>query len=265
MGEPGLFFRHVSRNGFLLSALVVAAVAAPAAASVLPGAAPARPPVAGVRVIACERGAGSAVRRVEFRGAMRRVSRSTRMGMRFTLLGRVGDGRFEKLPAPGLGVWHRSRSGVRRFAHRQEVLGLTEGFAYRTVVHFRWYGPKGEIVRRARRRSASCRQPGLLPNLRVARIGARPLRRQPGVWRYELLLANRGRASAPTVTASLAVDGAVVDTAAVGGLAPDEIRLVSLNGPACAESVTGRVDPDAAVPESSETDNGRTIRCPPQG
>jgi hypothetical protein len=96
---------------------------------------------------------------------MRRVPRSETMGMRFELQERVAHRDFERVRAPGLSVWRKSMSGVKRFVHRQEVLALAEGSEYRARVRFRWYDADGNAVKQAVRRSASCRQEGDLPNL----------------------------------------------------------------------------------------------------
>lgn len=128
-------------------------------------------PVAFVRVVECSRGPEALDRHATFRASMRRVPHTEHMSMRFALQERVGDGRFRPVNAPGLGTWRSSHPAVRRFSYRQRVLELAEGSTYRAVVSFRWYDADGGLIRRARRRSKPCRQPGLLSNLRLLRIG----------------------------------------------------------------------------------------------
>ena len=237
------------------------AVALPGGASALPAAQDDKS-VAGVRVTECVRGATVEARRAGFRGAMRRVGDSERMWMRFTLEERVGDGEFAQVRPPGLEVWRKSRPGVQRFAYRQEVRALAEGSTYRVRVQFRWYDRRGRLVRRAARRSRNCRQPGTLANLRAGRIVAVPLKGSPNITRYAVQVANRGRAPAPDVEVSLAVDGGAVDIAPVGLLVPGEVRRVFVNGPACTTAIEARVDPRDLVRESSEDDNTRNVPCP---
>ena len=219
-------------------------------------------PVAGVTVTECEKGPEARDRLVEFRGAMRQVPRSETMAMRFGLQERLGDRDFKKVRAPGLSVWRKSRSGVKRFVHRQEVLALAEGAEYRARVRFRWYDADGNVVKRAVRRSASCRQGGDLPNLVTESIGAGPLVGPSGAQQYRVWVVNRGSAAAPGAEVSLAVDGAAVDTILVGSLEPGEARQVPANGPTCRDSARAAVDPADTVTESSESDNVLSSRCP---
>lgn len=221
--------------------------------------------VALVRVAECARGPAALDRHATFRAVMRRVAHAERMWMRFTLKERVGDGPFRTVKAPGLGTWHKSRPAVRRFSHRQRVLELAEGSAYRVVVSFRWYDDDGELIRRARRRSKPCAQPGLLPNLRIARIGdGLPLAGDPRSFTHTVRVVNPGRATASRFGVSLAVDGGIADTQTVDALAPGEGRQLSFVGPPCVASVTARADPDDAVREASEKDNVLTTPCPPR-
>ncbi len=236
----------------------VAALAAPVALAD-PGS---KAPLARVSVAECSRGPQALDRSAQFRGVMRQVAGTDTMWMRFALQERQGGGIFEMVRAPGLNVWRKSMSGVKRFVHTQEVLALAEGSEYRARVRFRWYGPGGELVREAARRSGTCSQAGELANLRVAKIGAHPTPASPGVFTYAVQVINRGGATAPGANVGLAVDGAGVDTVTVGSLEPDEERVALLNGPACIDSVRAEVDPAGTVTESSESDNVLSSRCP---
>jgi hypothetical protein len=210
--------------------IALAAVAVPAALAA-PGAA--GPPVASVSVSECSKGLQAADRFVEFRGAMRQVTGSETMWMRFGLRERLGDRPAAPVRVPGLGVWRKSRPGVPRFVHRQQVLELAEGSEYRARVHFRWYDADGNVVEKAVRRSATCRQGGDLPNLVVKRIRAQPVAGSPGLERYE-----------------------------VGSLEPGQGRKVFVNGPTCGRAVRAEADPEDALIESSESDNRLRSRCP---
>jgi CARDB len=236
----------------LALALTAAAPAAPAVK---------RKPLATAKVVQCAKGLTPAARYAVFRGGARRVRGTKRMWIKFKLQERVGDGRFRAIAAPGLGVWRKSRSGVRRFAVYQRVLSLGEGASYRVVVQFRWYDADGELIRRARRVSPVCRQPGALPNLRVTRVGGRLV---AGTVRYAVDVLNRGRAASSPTTVAFSVDGDVVDTPAIGALAPGETRRVFVNGPPCTGSVKAVVDPGDLVAEGNERDNTRTATCPTQ-
>ena len=241
--------RHLALLTLAL-ALTAAAPAAPAAK---------RKPLATAKVAECSKGITSAERLAVFRAAARRVAGTDRMWIKFKLQERAGGERFRAVAAPGLGVWRKSRSGVRRFAIRQRVLALGEGATYRAAVHFRWYDADGKLLRGARRLSPVCRQAGSLPNLRVTGVSGRLL---SGTFRYGVDVVNRGRAGSAPTTLAFSVDGDVVDTPAVGALAAGEARRVFVNGPACSESVTTEVDPGDVVAEANELDNSRKAACP---
>ncbi len=243
-----------------LAALVAATAVAVPAALAVPGSAKA--PVAGVRVSECSTGPEANDRFVEFRGAMQQTAGSETMWMRFGLQERLGDRAFARTRVPGLGMWRKSRPGVLRFVHRQQVLALAEGSEYRARVHFRWYDADGELVKETVRRSPSCRQQGNLPNLVVNQIRANPAAGPPGVDRYEVRVVNRGRAAVDGAELALAVDAAALDTVAVGALEPGEGRQVSVNGPACKKWARAEADPADTVGESSESDNVLRSPCP---
>ena len=232
-------------------AAVAAAMAVPAAGEVATLAAP----PATVKLLDCSRDARSAT----FHGRMKRVEGSERMWMRFTLLERRGA-RFEALEAPGLGRWHKSKPSVRAFGYRQTVRGLQPGASYRMQVNYRWYSADGQLLTRARRRSAACRQFERLPNLTASVVGAAKAKVE-GVLRYAVQVKNTGVADAGGVAVRLAVDGAVVDTVTLVSLAAGEARLVRFLGPRCTASVSAAVDPDGVLVESSEADNVHLVAC----
>jgi hypothetical protein len=217
-----------------------------------------RKPLTAAKVVECSTGPTAAERFAVFRGAVRRVPGTERMWIKFSLQERAG-GPFRRVVAPGLAIWRKSRPGVRRFAVRQRVLALGEGAAYRVGVSFRWYDENGELLRRARRLSSVCRQGGVLPNLRVARVTGR---RTGATVSYGVDVVNRGRAPSTATALALSVDGATVDSPPVEPLAPGETRRVFVNGPLCTASVTATVDPADVVREGNERDNTRTTPCP---
>ena len=258
--------RRVTGNTAALgitAALIGALAAVPGAFALRAAGDAAVRPLALVRVAECSRGPAAIDRHATFRATMRRVAGAERMSMRIALQERVGDGAFRTVKAPGLGTWRSSLPGVRRFSHRQRVLALAEGSSYRAMVGFRWYDPDGELVRRARRRSRPCGQPGVLANLAVLRIGGGlPPATAPRAYAYTVRVVNRGRASAHRFGVRLAVDGGIVDTQSVAPLAPAEARELSFTGPACERSLTARADPEDVVREASERDNVLAAPCP---
>ena len=128
-----------------------------------------------------------------------------------------------------MGVWRKSRPSVRGFVHRQRVVELAQGSAYRVLVHYRWYDEDRRLIRRAKRRSAVCRQPGPLPNLRVRGVTATPIDAQTA--RYAVQIANRGSAPAAGFGVRLWVDGSILNTRVVGVLGRQAHAQGLLHGP----------------------------------
>jgi hypothetical protein len=230
-----------------LAILTVLAVAAPATAD---AAVP-----ASVKLVDCSLEDSSAA----FYGRMRQVDGSQRMSMRFTLLEKRLD-HYEVLKAPGLSQWHRSKPGVGAYGFRQTVRGLQQGGIYRARVSFRWYSREGELVERTRRTSGPCRQFEAVPNLTTKLVGAEPTK-VSGVTRYVVRVSNEGVAPAADVEVRLSVDEAVVDTVKIAALAPGDERELAVRGPHCTGSAASLADPEGVIVESSESDNGDTVRC----
>jgi hypothetical protein len=182
------------------------------------------------------------------------------MWLRFTMLERTGSEGFKPVRVPGLGVWQKSKPAVGAFSYRQQVLGLAENAVYRARVDFRWYAKSGEMIQHARRRSPSCKQFVLLPNLRARIVAAGPTG-VAGVVRYAVRVSNVGQAAATGVAAQLKVDGAVVDTETIAALGAGEQKVLGIRGPACRHTVEVSADPAGAIVESSEADNSQQLAC----
>ncbi len=112
----------------------------------------------------CTPSAIPADRSVTFSGEMVATPGTQRMGMKIELLERVrGEQDFHVVAAPGIGLWRGSEAGVRIYRYVKQITNLSAPAAYRAVVHFRWLGDKGRVVKRAELRTAKCVQPLLTP------------------------------------------------------------------------------------------------------
>src|SRR5688500_16817436 len=232
---------------------VLAAVPAPAAH--------AADPSAGVRVLTCEAWTEEQLGHVLYSARMRSVPGTARMSLRLRLLEKYGDGKFERVSAPGLGVWRKSQAGASVFRYKQRVRGLHRGAVYRAVVKFRWHGSDGTTFLKARRRSQVCSQGDELPNLHVASVETEPGEVEDTAI-YRATIVNRGDAVARNVGVLLRVDGEVVDEAEpIDALLPGERRTVTFNGPVCQRKMRVVVDPKELIAESREQDNVRGTSC----
>lgn len=243
------------------AALAAAAVGSAAGQGATPAAPEAAVTLTSAKVVECSRGLTAEQRLATFRAGMVKVRGASRMSVRLTLEESVAGGRYRTAAAPGLGVWRKSRAGVRAFAYRQRVKALAEGSAYRVRVQYRWHKRDGSVFKTAQRRSKACRQTDPLPNLRVQRIGGRAAD-APNEVRYGISVINRGAAPAPATRVLLWVDGVVAGRAAVPPLAAGQVGRVFVTGPKCSTGVGAQADTDLAVRESDETDNVRAAACP---
>jgi hypothetical protein len=247
-GASGLFSRSMRRRLLTAPVLIAAMAVALTSAAAADLRAPAR-----VKLVECSIENGSAL----FVARMSQVTGSDRMWLRVKLLER-GDAGFRVLKAPGLSRWRKSKPGVSAFAYRQAVRGLEAGSVYRAEVDFRWYDASGSLIQAATRRSPACRQFDVLANLTARPIGMKVVQ---GVLRYRVLVTNEGIATATGVPVQLTVDGVVVGTVTVPALVPAERRVLSIQGPACTQSVKAAADPDGVIVESSESDNANEVPC----
>jgi hypothetical protein len=133
-------------------------------------------------------------------------------------------------------------------------------------VRFRWYGRDGRVLRRARRRTATCRQPDPRPDLRADALAAAPGLGADTVT-YLLTVRNAGRGAAGPFAVALASAGMPQPTVAVDGLAPGASRVVSVPGPSCAAGATVRfvLDAGGAITEADEADDVVDRPCPLPG
>ena len=216
---------------------------------------------ASVRVASCSGSDGAEGGSVTYVARMRAVPGTGRMALRIRLYERFGDEGFHRVSTEELGVWRRSHPGAAAFRWTQRVQGLRQGAVYRAVVRYRWEDASGARIRAERVRSAPCKQPGGLPNLRVAEIEVKQGKVEDTAV-YRVHVVNRGTSAARGVGVLLRVDGEVVDEAEViKRLEPGEVRTVTFNGPVCRRSLRAVVDPRELIAESREEDNARAPAC----
>ncbi|HEX7300806.1 MAG TPA: CARDB domain-containing protein [Solirubrobacteraceae bacterium] len=243
-------------------ALLIAVLSALAVASV----AQAQAPPLRAKVASCVSGPQAADRAVVFTASMPSIKGTRRMWIRFDLLARPGLAPdFAAVRVPGLGVWKKSAPGRSAgFVFTQRVQALTAPGAYKAVVHFRWYGRGGTLLRSARRETPICKQPDQRPDLRAGPLTATagPL---PDQATYSLALSNDGRTAAGAFDVLLSVAGPDQPAQRVAdGLAAGARRTVTFVAPRClpGSSVRFTLDARGEVDEVTEGDNIVTRPCP---
>lgn len=110
----------------------------------------------------CATSTVQAERSATFTAQMTAAGTTQRMGMRIELQQRLrGETAFHTVLAPGFGVWHSSEPGVKIYKYVKQVTNLTAPAVYRAVVHFRWQGDRGHVLKRAELHTSRCQQPML--------------------------------------------------------------------------------------------------------
>ena len=109
-----------------------------------------------VRMLSCtpwEEGLGGSV---AYAARMKSVPGTARMSLRIRLFEKIGSGKFEPVPAEGLGIWRKSHPAASVFRYEQHVRGLHKGAIYRVTVRYRWLDADGQPILTARRQSPRC-------------------------------------------------------------------------------------------------------------
>lgn len=219
---------------------------------------------ASVSVESCHHADSSAGRSATFVASVRTTAGTRSMGVRLDLQRRHSPGEsWRTVHAAGLGQWHRSEPGVDIFRYRKLVTNLTGPASYRAVARFRWYGANGAVIGRAKRSSATCRQPDPRPDLLASDLVVQP-GATPDRSRYVITLRNRGRQAAGQFQAIVYVDGRREGSVAVPDLAGDTREAITVEGARCGvgSSVLVVLDPDDHVDESQESNNTTRFACP---
>jgi hypothetical protein len=243
-------------------ALLLVALAAIAA----PGAAHAQAPPLRAKLATCSSGALATDRAAVFTGSMPAIKGARRMWMRFDLLARGPlTTEFAPLKVRGLGIWQKSvpaRPGG--FVFTQRVQALVAPGAYLAVVHFRWYGKGGKLLRAAKRETGVCKQPDQRSDLRAGLVTAVP-GPLPDQATYSVDVANRGHGHAAPFDVMLSV--ADVDQPAQrveDGLAAGAKRTLTFVAPRCQPGSIVRftLDVRGEVDEVGEAKNVTERVCP---
>jgi hypothetical protein len=212
-----------------------------------------------VSLAACETGAEPAQRFAVFTGSMPAAKGTRRMAMRFDLEERGSDpASVQRVPAPKLGRWNRSKAGVAGFVYTKRVTRLAQGRWYRAVVRFRWHDARGRVQRSAKRVTPFCQQPDQRPNLALEALS------RPRPSSYLVTIVNTGPTAAPESTLSVEPRPGAEAVRRVPPLAPGERTSVVVDAEACEPSsvVVVQLDRFTAVDESREADNRVELTCP---
>jgi hypothetical protein len=233
-----------------------------------PASAQERPKLAAT-LAACGTGREPEQRFAVFTGSMPARKGTYRMSMRFDLeeidleqSGASGDQAAAAMPervaAPKLSRWNRSKPGVAGFVYTKRVTKLAAGRWYRAVVRFRWHDRRGRLQRAAKRVTPFCHQPDQRPNLTLESL-SRP---RPGA--YLVTIVNTGMTAAPESTVAVEPRPGTDFQRPVPPLAPGERTSVVVEADPCQPSsvVVVQLDRHRVVDESREDDDRVEVACP---
>jgi len=244
-----------------IGSLVVAGLLTAAGAAVAQTPAPPPPPVPvlSAQLETCETSPLPVGRIASFVGSMPATAGATRMQMRFELQRRrAGERHWRPVRGvQGFGVWETAQPDRAGFVFHKRVDGLRVAATYRALVRFHWTDDEGEVVRQARRRTPSCAQPDLRPDLVVTSLRA-ALDARPALAVYTVTVRNYGRSPAGPFAVRAA--GGLAE---VPGLAAGKQLDVGVVAPVCVAglSVHAVADADRRIDESDEH-NGLRRTCP---
>ena len=230
-----------------------------------PTAAQAQAPPLRAKVTSCTTGPQGTDRVAVFTGSMPAIAGTRRMGMRFELLARNARGSFVAVKASGLGIWQKSTPGRSAgFVFAQRVQRLVAPGSYRAVVHFRWYGKGGRVLRSAVKQTGSCQQPDPRPDLVAGGLTA-VAAPTPGQAIYSLVVRNASHAAAGPFDVAFSVTGADQAIQRVtDGLPAGQSATLTFAAQRCApgSGVRFTIDARGEVGESDDADNFVTAPCP---
>lgn len=238
------------RTPLVLALLAGLALAVPASGQA--------PPRLSAKLAACETGQDPGQRFAVFTGSMPALRGTHRMAMRFDLEARSSDASLQRVAAPKLGRWNRSKPGVAGFVYTKRVNRLEQARWYRAIVRFRWYDARGRVQRTARRVTQFCHQPDPRANLRLESLRAAPS------GSYLVTVLNAGLSAAPESTVAVEPRPGIELQRGVPPLAPGERTTVVVEGERCEPRslVVVQLDRHGTVDESREDDNRVQVRCP---
>lgn len=250
------------RTARLLPLLLLALPAGAQAATPAP---PTAVPTLGVRLAGCQVGTAADDRGADFEGAMPASPGSSVLAMRFDLEQRRGAVSWKPVTGvPGFGRYERSAAGAAGFVFSKRFERLVPGASYRVTVRFRWSDADGAVLKRATRRSPTCRQTDLRPDLTVAGVTTgEPT--ADGRAHYVVQVSNDGlSALTGALRVGLTVDGLALPSLTLPGLAAGGVGEVGFDGPVCRPGarVVATADPDDDLDEPTESDNTLAVDCP---
>jgi CARDB len=227
---------------------------------------------AGLTRFVCHRALDPAERAISVTAAMRPLTGTKHMALKFNLLStspltgattavHFGDlGTWKTPKDPTLGqlpgdVWNLQKS----------VYQLAAPSTYRFRVLFRWTGRGGQVIGTAVRFSSKCLQIELRPDLLVSSIAVTAIPNRPNYDLYTAVIENTGNSAAgPFEVLFAPADGSAPKTDTVQLLHAHASTSLSFVGPLCTSSTDPTITADSTdeVDDLNRANNSLTATCP---
>jgi hypothetical protein len=229
-------------------------------------------PKAQLRAFVCQTARDPAGRGISITAVMRPLPGTTRMALRFDLLVRQPHSSQQQAVHYGdLGTWIYPKDKTLgrlpgdRWIVNHPVAQLTTAPAYyRFRVSFRWTGPHGRVLGTTVRRSPTCFQPELRPDLDVSAVNVSSDPGHPNRDAYSAVVRNLGASSTLHSFKLQFSEGTTTKTQTVAAMKPHSKTVVTLTGPVCDASAppTVTVDPGGVIDDYNRSNNSLVVNCP---
>jgi hypothetical protein len=199
---------------------------------------------------------------------MRPLSGTSKLQIKFQLYSRSSSSRpFTRVKGGDLNRWVSPSDptlGQRSadvWTVIKQVVDLKAPATYRVRAIFRWIGAHNKVLGTSVRTSPSCYQPELRPDLQVKTISVEAVPGNANANEYVALIRNRGATAAGPFQVQF-IDGSVVKSHSVTGLAPHATMHARFLGPLCTSGpATVTADPVDAVDDYDRANNSLSVTC----
>jgi hypothetical protein len=226
------------------------------------------PPRSHLKPIVCVTALDPASRAISVTAAMRPVTGTEKMELKFELQGRASATRpFTRVKGGDLNTWVTPKDPTLGqqpddlWNLIKQVVNLKAPATYRFRVSFRWIGTHDKVLATAVRTSQTCTQPELRPDLQVRTIAVSAVAGRPNANAYTALIRNGGATAAGAFEVQFS-DGTVVKNRMVSGLGSHATIKEQFIGPVCtAGAATVAVDPLDEVDDFDRSNNSLNVVC----
>jgi hypothetical protein len=207
-------------------------------------------------------------RAMSITAVMRPLTGTTKLQIKFQLYSRTSNTRpFTRVRGGDLNRWVSpsdptlGKRSADVWTVIKQVVDLKAPATYRLRAIFRWIGANNKVLGTTVRTSPSCYQPELRPDLQVKMISVAAVPGNSTANEYVAVIRNRGATAAGPFQVQF-IDGSVVKSHSVTGLAPHSTIHQHFLGPLCTSGpATVTADPVDAIDDYDRANNSLSVTC----